>query len=55
VDNAQVNDFECRDTCRDSWRTNPTVIAMLQSCRSSFKACVQQCPPANATTTTTTP
>jgi len=55
VDNAQVTDFECRDTCRDSWRTNPTVIAMLQSCRSSFKACVQQCPPANATTTTTTP
>ena len=33
----------------------PTVIAMLQSCQSSFKACIQQCPPATATTTTTTP
>jgi hypothetical protein len=54
VDNAQVVAFECRDTCRDSWRTNPTVIAMLQSCQSSFKACIQKCaPPANATTTTT--
>ena len=52
-DNAQVVAFECRDTCRDSWRTNPTVMAMLQSCQSSFKACVQKCPPANATTTTT--
>jgi len=46
VDNAQVTDFECRDTCRDSWRTNPTVIAMQQSCRDSFRACIQQCPPA---------
>lgn len=55
VDNAQVAAFECRDGCRESWRTNPTVIAMLQSCQSSFKACIQQCPPANATTTTTVP
>ena len=53
VDNAQVMDFECRDTCRDSWRTNPTVVAFLQTCQSSFKACIQKCPPANATTTTT--
>jgi hypothetical protein len=51
VDNAQVTDFECRDVCRENWRTNATVIAMLQSCQSSFKACIQQCPPANATTT----
>jgi hypothetical protein len=55
VDNAQVTDFECRDTCRDSWRTNPTVIVMRQSCQSSFKTCIQKCPPANATTTTTAP
>jgi hypothetical protein len=55
VDNAQVTNFECRDTCRESWRTNPTVIAMLQSCQSSFKACIQKCPPANAPTTTTVP
>jgi hypothetical protein len=55
VDNAQVVAFECRDTCRDSWRTNATVIAMQQSCQSSFKACIQKCPPANATTTTTVP
>lgn len=46
VDNAQIVDFECRDGCRDSWRTNPTVIAMEQSCRDTFKACVQACPPA---------
>jgi hypothetical protein len=52
VDNAQVVAFECRDGCRDSWRTNPTVIAMLQSCQSSFKACIRQCPPASSTTTT---
>ena len=55
VDNAQVVDLECRDTCRDSWRTNPTVISMLQSCQNSFKACIQKCPPANGTTTTTVP
>jgi len=55
VDNAQVVAFECRDTCRESWRTNPIVVSMLQSCQSSFKACIQKCPPANAATTTTTP
>ena len=55
VDAAQVVDFQCRDACRDSWRTNPTVISMLQSCQGSFKACIQKCPPANATTTTTVP
>jgi hypothetical protein len=52
VDNAQVVDLECRDTCRDSWRTNPTVISMLQSCQNAFKACIQKCPPASTTTTT---
>ena len=52
VDNAQVVAFECRDTCRDSWRTNPTVIAMLQTCQSSFRACIKLCPPAGTTTTT---
>jgi hypothetical protein len=43
VDNAQVQDFECRDACRDSWRADPTVIAMKQSCRSAFKACLGRC------------
>jgi len=47
VDNAQLTNFTCRDNCRDSWRANPTVIALRQSCRASFKACVQQCPPAS--------
>ncbi|HLY37970.1 MAG TPA: hypothetical protein VKU61_08040 [Candidatus Binatia bacterium] len=46
VDNAQVAAFECRDACRDSWRTNPTVIAMLASCQSAFRACIANCPPA---------
>jgi len=55
VDAAQVADFQCRDACRDSWRTNPTIISMLQSCQASFKACIQKCPPAAATTTTTVP
>lgn len=52
VDNAQIVAFECRDVCRESWRTNPTVAAMLQSCQTSFRACIKQCPPATATTTT---
>ena len=52
VDNAQVVAFECRDACRDSWRTNPTVVAMLTSCQASFKACIKLCPPASTTTTT---
>jgi len=55
VDNAQIADLQCRDACRDSWRSNPTVITMLQSCQGAFKACVRQCPPAAATTTTTVP
>jgi hypothetical protein len=55
VDNAQVTAFQCRDGCRDSFRTDPTVVALLGSCQSSFKACIQKCPPANGTTTTTVP
>ena len=55
VDNAQIADLQCRDACRDSWRTNPTVISMLQSCQGAFKACVQKCPPAGTTTSTTIP
>jgi len=46
VDQAQIADFTCRDTCRDSWRTNATVIALLQACRDGFKQCVGQCPSA---------
>jgi len=43
VDNAQVQDFECRDACRDSWRVDPTVVAMKQTCRTSFKSCLASC------------
>jgi hypothetical protein len=46
VDQAQVVDLECRDTCRDAFRTNTTVQAMQKSCRDGFKACVHQCGPA---------
>jgi hypothetical protein len=52
VDNAQVQDFECTDTCRDSWLLDPTVKAMRVQCRSTFKSCVTACPPASTTTTT---
>jgi len=45
VNDAQVANFICRDTCRDSWRLNPTVIALKQSCRDTFHACVHACPP----------
>jgi hypothetical protein len=45
VDAAQVTSFICRDTCRESWRMNATVVGMQQSCRDTFKACVQACPP----------
>jgi hypothetical protein len=47
VDQAQVTDFLCRDACGDSFRINGVVIAAKASCRSSFKACAQACPPAN--------
>ena len=47
VDNAQVVAFQCRNGCRDSWRTNATVIAMLQSCRNGFRTCVSACPRAS--------
>ncbi len=43
VDQAQVADLECRDTCGDAFRTNSTVVMMEQSCRDAFKACVQAC------------
>lgn len=44
VDTAQVAAFICRDTCRDSWRHDPTVMAMKDQCRSIFQACVAACP-----------
>jgi hypothetical protein len=52
VDNAQVVDLQCRDACRDSWRANPTVMTMLESCQGAFKACIRRCPPASTTTMT---
>lgn len=45
VDQAQVTDFLCRDACRDSWRTNATVLSMQASCRSGFQSCIAACPP----------
>ena len=47
VDPFQVTRFICRDGCGDSFRTNTTVQTLTASCRSTFKACVQACPPAN--------
>jgi hypothetical protein len=47
VDPAQVTAFICRDACRDSFRTNPIVIADEANCRSIFQACVHACLPAN--------
>lgn len=47
IDQAQVTRFLCRDACGDSFRTNSTVLTLKASCRSTFKACVQACPPAN--------
>ncbi|MGD0946985.1 MAG: hypothetical protein ABSA52_06110 [Candidatus Binatia bacterium] len=46
VDQAQVANFTCRDTCSNDWRTNATVVTLLQACRHGFKQCVKQCPPA---------
>jgi len=46
VDSAQVTNFLCRDACRDSWRSNPTVVSMNQNCRDTFQTCVHACPPA---------
>lgn len=44
VDAAQVTAFICRDTCRESWRRNVTVLGLLQSCRTTFRTCVAACP-----------
>jgi len=44
VDAAQVTAFVCRDTCRESWRHNTTVVALAQQCKDTFKACVALCP-----------
>ena len=44
VDAAQVTAFVCRDGCRESWRTDPTVKSLLASCRTTFRACVAACP-----------
>jgi hypothetical protein len=47
VDAAQLVALTCRDECRDSWRTNPTVVAMKKACDAAFRNCVKACPPAN--------
>ena len=40
IDNAQVVAFQCRDTCRE------TVAGDLKACRTAFKKCIKDCPPA---------
>ena len=47
VDQAQIARFLCRDGCQDSFRANTTVDALKANCRTTFKSCVQACPPAN--------
>lgn len=47
VDAAQTVAFQCRDTCRESWRTDTTVVAVVASCRTSFRGCVTACPRAS--------
>lgn len=46
VDAAQVASFICRDTCRESWRADAVVIALKESCRATFQACIGACGPA---------
>jgi hypothetical protein len=45
VDAAQVTSFVCRDDCRESWRSDPVVGALKDSCTTVFKACIGACPP----------
>lgn len=47
MDQAQVTRFLCVDACRDSFRTNATVVALKANCRATFQACIQACPPAS--------
>jgi hypothetical protein len=46
VDAAQVTSFICRDTCRESWRADPTVAALETTCHDTFQSCIHACPPA---------
>jgi hypothetical protein len=46
LDQAQITRFLCRDTCRDSFRVNPIVVAGKQACQNTFQVCVKACPPA---------
>lgn len=43
IDAAQLEAFGCRDLCRE----NQTVRDGIKNCRQIFRACMQQCPPAN--------
>lgn len=46
VDAAQVTSFICRDTCHESWSANAVVMALKDSCQTTFQACIAACPPA---------
>jgi hypothetical protein len=43
LDAAEVTAFTCRDGCRDGWRTDPRIVAMIKNCRNVFKSCVHAC------------
>ncbi len=43
IDAAQVAAFICRDTCRE----NQAVRDGIKNCRTIFRGCMQQCPPAS--------
>ena len=47
--------FDCRNTCRGAFKLNTAAQAALAQCKSDFKTCLGNCPPATSTTTTTTP
>jgi hypothetical protein len=40
VDNAQLLNFQCRDTCRESVQLHPS----LKECRVEFRAAIKACP-----------
>jgi hypothetical protein len=47
VDPAQIAAFTCRDTCRDNFRQNLTVLGMKKLCRKTLNTCIGNCPPIN--------
>jgi hypothetical protein len=46
VDPAQATAFACRDTCRDAFKLNTAAQAALAACKTGFRGCLDDCPPA---------